>query len=151
MKEGGGGEVVDAAALDAAADHAALADVSPGAAGAVPVAADPVSVAGRSGLARGMREQIAETVLNGGVPASGASGAAGGPAIPLSLRLLGGGPKRVEVSGPAGQLALLSRGDVVAILATGDPGTLGPALLSALAANGVNPMVFAQRVHDLLP
>ena len=109
----------------------------------------PVSVADRSGLARGVREQVAETVLNGGVP--GASGMPGGPAIPLSLQILtSGGPNRVVVTGPAGQLAQLTRGDIVSILASGDPGNLGPALLSALAANGVNPLVFAQQLRSLL-
>lgn len=141
--------VVDPAGLAGSAGRAAAGGATSGSGTAPPLAVDPVSVADRSGLARGVREQIAETVLNGGVPA--ANGAPGGSAIALSLELLTrNGPNRIAVTGPAGQLALITRGDVESILATGDPGKFGPGLLSALAANGVDPMVFAQRVESLL-
>jgi hypothetical protein len=105
-------------------------------------------VAGRSGLGRSVREQIAETVLNGGLP--NASAAAAAHVTPMSLRLLNA-PNRVLVMSPGGQLALLSRGDVLRVIASGDPGSLPIPLLSALANNGVDPIVFAKHVGAMFP
>ncbi len=117
--------------------------------GAVPaVAVDPVSVAGRSGVGRSVREQIAETVLNGGLPSAAAAAAA--HRTPMSLQLLTS-PNRVLVMSPGGQLALLSRGDVVSVIASGDPGSLPIPLLTALSNNGVDPIAFAKHVRTMFP
>lgn len=145
---------LDPAGLAGNVDSTTPSGTTPGGKSTPAPAVDPVSVADRSGLARGVREQIAEAVLNGGVPgaAAMAAGGHGGPAVPLSLHLVTtGGPNRVVVAGPAGQLAQLTRGDVVSVLHTKDPSTLGAGLLTALAANGVDPLTFAHRVKDLLP
>jgi len=128
---------------------------------------DPVSLGLKNGLARGVKEQVAESVLNGvatapdlaggSVTTPGGGGVTPGsgvvttPTIPLTLEVVkSGGPNRVVVSGPSGTLAQLTEKQIETILETGNTSLLGPALLQALSANNANALTFTQTLEDAL-
>ena len=132
---------------------------------AVP-ATDPLTLGVKNGLDRGVKEQIAESVLNGVAMAPGQSGSfttpsgvvvtpGGGsvttPVIPLTLEVVkSGGPNRVVVSGPSGTLAQLSEDQIERVLETGNTNLLGPALLQALSTNNVDALLFTKKLGDAL-
>ncbi len=118
---------------------------------------DPVTtrtrLASESGDARGLREQVAEVILNGGSPGGGTSPLPGGASLGslglvARVELSGNAQQQVILSGVAGNnLAALDTNKLQQIASGAEPPTaLGGQLLSVLAAHNVSPTEFAKYI-----
>jgi hypothetical protein len=129
------------------------------------VTVDPVALADKNGLYRGVQEQIAEGVLNGAGsvvnPGNGngngnGSGGSSSSAVTSGSTLLTidvvtkNGPNRVVVSSPNGVLDVIKEDVIENVLETGNTSLLSPKLLQALSTNGVDPLKFTQQLNGLL-
>jgi len=105
------------------------------------------AVALDSPTAKPIQEQVVGALLNGSAP-SVAGTAAGSTLGPLTAQLKG--EDTILVSGTQGALGQITEKQVETVLETGNASALPPQVVSALNANGVNPVTFAKQLSALL-
>jgi hypothetical protein len=106
------------------------------------------AVAIDSPSARPIQEQVVGALLNGVAPSVAGSPAAGSNLGPLSAQLKG--EDTILVSGSQGLLGQITEKQLETVIETGNPSSLPPQIVSALNANGVNPVTFAKQLSTLL-
>ena len=98
---------------------------------------------------RPIQEEVAGAILNGSVPGGTPAGAAG--LGPLTVQVLDReGPDAVLISGAQGPLAQITEKQVETVIETGSAASLPASVVSALNANGVNPVTFAKQLSSMM-
>jgi hypothetical protein len=109
------------------------------------------AVAVDSPTARPIQEQVVGALVNGLAPSVGGTTAAGSALVPLTAQLITqGGPNTILISGTQGPLGQITEKQIETVLQTGSPAALPASVVSALNANGVNPVTFAKQLSSLL-
>lgn len=106
------------------------------------------AVAVDSPTARPIQEQVVGALLNGSAPSVATTTPAGSVLGSLTAQLKG--EDTIVVSGSQGLLGQITEKQLDTVVETGNTSSLPPQVVSALNANGVNPVTFAKQLSALL-